>query len=142
MEAVEQTLAATSLRAPAYAQHLLTRWLVEDADFVAERIVDLAALREMTLEALRTVPGLTMTPQGGTAYLFVDTSALGVSDQEIAGALQREAGVIISPGYQFGPSGVGHFRVCYARDETEWAAALAKMVTCLSGIAARQGVTA
>lgn len=142
MEAVEQTLAATSLRAPAYAQHLLTHWLVEDEAFVAERILDLAALRDLTLEKLRTVPGLTMTPQGGTAYLFVDTSALGVSDQEIAKALQQDAGVIVSPGYQFGPTGVGHFRVCYARDEAEWAIALDRMVASLSAIAARQGVTA
>jgi aspartate/methionine/tyrosine aminotransferase len=141
MEAVEQTLAATSLRAPAYAQHLLTRWLVEDTDFVAERILELKALREMTLTALRTVPGLTMTAQGGTAYLFVNTSALGASDQEIAGALQREAGVIVSPGYQFGPAGVGNFRVCYARDETEWELALAKMVTCLTGLATAAGIT-
>ena len=54
-------------------------------------------------------------------------------DQELAAALRRDAGVIVSPGYQFGPSGVGHFRVCYARDEREWDAALDRMVTVLKG---------
>lgn len=141
MNAVEQTLAATSLRAPAYAQHLLTRWLVDDADFLSTRLDELAALRDLTIDRLSAVPGISFTAHGGTAYLFVDTSALGASDQEIAGALQREAGVIVSPGYQFGPSGVGNFRVCYARDEAEWALALDRMVTCLTAIAHKNGVT-
>lgn len=37
LDAVEQTLAMTSLRAPAYAQHVLRRWLVDDHDFVTTR---------------------------------------------------------------------------------------------------------
>ena len=134
MAAVEQTLAATALRAPAYAQRLLTRWLVDDHEFLAERLVDLAALRELTVAKLRTVPGLKVTPQQGTAYLFCDVRGLGVDDVTVAATLQREAGVIVSPGYQFGPSGLGHFRVCYARDEAEWTAALDRMVTALTAL--------
>lgn len=137
MGALEQTLALTSLRAPAYAQRLLTHWLGEDDAFVAERLVDLAALRDTTAAAFRRVPGVVATPQEGTAYLFVDVRALGASDHEIAAALQRDAGVIVSPGYQFGPSGTGRFRVCYARDEQEWAAALDRMVEVLLGFAGR-----
>jgi aspartate/methionine/tyrosine aminotransferase len=131
----EQTLAITALRAPAYAQHLLTRWLRDDHDFLAERVKDLQALRDMTADALRRVPGLQLRVHDGTAYLFPDVSALGRTDLEVAGALRREAGVIVSPGYQFGEGGTGHFRVCYARDEGEWAAALERMVACLRGLA-------
>lgn len=133
--AVEQTLALTALRAPAYAQHLLQNWLVDDQVFLAERITDLRALREMTVDSLRTVPGLKVTVHNGTAYLFPDISKMGLSDREVAGALRREAGVIVSPGYQFGPRGIGHFRVCYARDEGEWTRALERIVTCLKGLA-------
>lgn len=136
MDAVEQTLAATSLRAPAYAQRLLAHWLIEDVDFVATRIEELAVLRDMTVEAFRRVPGLIVLPGEGTAYLFADVTAFGRTDQEIAGALKRDAGVIVSPGYQFGPSGIGHFRVCYARDEVEWAATLERMVEVLTGLGA------
>jgi aspartate/methionine/tyrosine aminotransferase len=137
MAAVEQTLAVTALRAPAYAQRLLAHWIVDDADFVAERITDLAALREMTVTALRRVPGLRVTPHEGTAYLYCDVSALGATDVEVARVLQVEAGVVVSPGYQFGPSGIGRFRVCYARDEAEWAAALERMVAALTALGAR-----
>ncbi|MET0295820.1 MAG: aminotransferase class I/II-fold pyridoxal phosphate-dependent enzyme [Microbacterium sp.] len=139
MSAVEQTLAVTALRAPAYGQRLLSKWLVADRDFVAQRVIELAHLRDMTVEALRRVPGLKVVPQRGTAYLYCDATALGASDVDIARVLQVEAGVVVSPGYQFGPSGVGRFRVCYARDEIEWAGALERMVEALTGLGLRAG---
>ncbi|MEA9986164.1 pyridoxal phosphate-dependent aminotransferase [Subtercola sp. RTI3] len=141
IDTVEQCLAMTSLRAPAYSQHLLARWLVDDHAFLAERITELENLKNLTIEKLSTVAGLVLTPQKATAYLFVDVSAFGATDVEIAGALQREAQVIVSPGYQFGARGTGHFRICYARDEAEWEAALDLMVTCLGAFAARAGIT-
>ncbi len=134
IDAVEQTLAVTSLRAPAYAQQLLRYWLVDDAEWMAERVADLRALREHTLERLQEVPGLRVRRQFGTAYAFPDVSALGVSDWEIAAAARRDAGMVISPGYQFGPHGMGHFRVCYARDEAEWDAALTRLVGVLRAL--------
>jgi aspartate/methionine/tyrosine aminotransferase len=134
--ASEQTLAMTALRAPAYSQHLLTHWLRDDHEFLAERILDLRALRDMTAARLREVPGLRVRVHDGTAYLFPDVSELGVDDRRVAAALRQEAGVIVSPGYQFGETGAGHFRVCYARDETEWSAALDGIVACLKGLSA------
>jgi aspartate/methionine/tyrosine aminotransferase len=142
VQTVEQCLAMTSLRAPAYSQHLLSRWLVDDHDFLRERVADLEGLKTLTIEKLSAVPGLHLAPQQATAYLFVDVTAFGATDVEIAGALQREARVIVSPGYQFGAQGSGHFRICYARDEAEWSAALDLMVTCLTGFATRAGITA
>ncbi|HEY3717139.1 MAG TPA: aminotransferase class I/II-fold pyridoxal phosphate-dependent enzyme [Jatrophihabitantaceae bacterium] len=133
MSAVEQTLTLSALRAPAYAQQLLKRWLVDDVEFVANRIAELDKLRQLTVSALLEVPGLRLMPGQGTAYVFPDVSALGRTDEQIAAALQRQARVVISPGYQFGPRGVGHFRACYARDEGQWSEALALMVDCLRG---------
>jgi aspartate/methionine/tyrosine aminotransferase len=139
IQAVEQCLAMTSLRAPAYSQHLIGRWLVDDHEFLEERIRDLAAIQRVTVAKLLEVPGLRVTPQQGTAYLFIDVSAFGVSDVEVAAALQQEAQVIVSPGYQFGERGLGHFRICYARDEAEWDLALDKIVACLTRLASKAG---
>jgi aspartate/methionine/tyrosine aminotransferase len=111
---------------------------VDDVDFVATRIRDLHAIRDSTVAALRTVPGLEVWPGTGTAYLWPDVSKLGLTDVEVARLLQTEGGVVVSPGYQFGPSGVGKFRICYARDEVQWAAALDRMTTALTG-ASRAG---
>ncbi|AZM46129.1 aspartate aminotransferase [Streptomyces sp. WAC 06738] len=139
-DGAEDVLAAMSLRAPAYAQHLLTRWLRDDEEFVRDRLADLRALREQTAVWLADAADLGLRARGGprppgTAYLFVDASALGVPDHVLADRLVREAGVLVSPGYQFGPRGIGSLRVCYARDEAVWAAALGRMTTVLRALA-------
>ena len=67
-------------------------------------------------------------------------SSLGLPDQEVAARLQQDAKVIVSPGYQFGPAGVGHFRVCFARDEAQWEEALGRIVTVLNALGEERGV--
>ncbi|EMY35980.1 aspartate aminotransferase [Arthrobacter crystallopoietes BAB-32] len=134
VEVAEDVLAFTSLRAPAYAQNVLKGWLVKDVEWVAERVADLAKIRQFTIAKLSELEWLKMSPQQGTAYLFVDVRALGLPDTEIAEALAREANVLISPGYQFGPGGVGHLRICFARDEEEWRIALGRIVDVLQSL--------
>jgi len=136
---VENVMSITALRAPAYAQHVLSGWLADDAEWLVGRIDDFKALREMTATALSSLNWLKQHPQQGTAYLWPDVSALQLPDAEVAAALLERAGVLISPGYQFGPSAAGHFRVCYARDEKTWAEALERMVGVLGDLAARKG---
>lgn len=140
LEAIEPVLAAMSLRAPAYAQQLLSHWWTDDLKFVAERIADLRALRELSLNMLRQVPYLRVHSPQATAYLFPDVSALGLPDQEVAARLQQDAKVVVSPGYQFGPAGVGHFRVCFARDEAQWEEALGRIVAVLNALGKERGV--
>lgn len=132
MDAVEQVIAMCCLRAPAYAQHILRGWLVDDDEFVRVRVAELRAIRDSTVTALEQVPGLKVSPGAGTAYLWPDVTALGLTDLEVASVLQTEAKVVVSPGYQFGPRSVGHFRICYAREEVGWARALERMVDALS----------
>ncbi|MFK0297502.1 aminotransferase class I/II-fold pyridoxal phosphate-dependent enzyme, partial [Streptomyces sp. NPDC090442] len=139
-DAIEDVLALTALRAPAYAQHILTSWMRDDEPWVQERVRDLHALRDMTVQRLREVDYLTLTPQAGTAYLFPDISPLQLPDHTVATRLVRDARVLISPGYQFGPAGQGHFRLCYARDEQQWSAALDRMVTVLNRLGREQGL--
>ncbi|SER04756.1 aminotransferase class I/II-fold pyridoxal phosphate-dependent enzyme [Microlunatus flavus] len=139
IDAIEQVMAMSCLRAPAYAQHVMTRWLVDDHDFVNDRVLELKAIQKSTVQALLAVPGLRVEPGAGTAYLWPDVSSLGISDVEVARVLQAEAGVVVSPGYQFGPSGAGHFRICYAREEVTWDEALDRMVAALTRVAGSRG---
>jgi len=138
--AAEDVQSITSLRAPAYAQHVLRPWLRDDHGWLAARLNEFDRLRQMTVSAFRTLPWVNVFPQGGTAYLWPDVGAIGQPDSVVAGALLREAGVLVSPGYQFGPRGHGHFRVCYARDEREWAAALERMANVLDKFARAAGL--
>lgn len=142
MTAVENALSAMSLRAPAYAQHILPHWLGPDTKWLAGRIDEFKVLREQTLEALAPLKWLKIAPQQGTAYLWLDVSALRLPDAEVATALLEKAGVLVSPGYQFGPTANGHFRLCYARDDAAWAQALGRIVEVLDGLASERGLAA
>ncbi|RZN35808.1 aspartate aminotransferase [Bradyrhizobium sp. Leo121] len=139
---IEDVLSVTALRAPAYAQHLLTCWLRDDHAWLAERMTAFTALRTLTEQKLRQLPWLKWQPQRGTAYAWVDISALELPGPAVAEALLTEAGALVSPGYQFGPASGGHFRVCYARDETEWSSALDRTVRTLDTLKKRRGAVA
>jgi aspartate/methionine/tyrosine aminotransferase len=138
--ALEDVQSITSLRAPAYAQHVLASWLRDDHAWIAARLQEFDQLRQMTLTAFRSLPWLRIHPPAGTAYVWPDVSALGQSDSVIASALLREARVLVSPGYQFGASGRNHFRMCYARDEQKWAPALERIVAVLDRFARAAGL--
>lgn len=138
MRGVENVLSVTSLRAPAYAQHVLNGWLGPDEAWLQSRIALFAKLREQTIARLGGLDWMRFHPQDGTAYLWADVRALGRSDLEIGRALARDAGMLISPGYQFGPGSAGHFRICYARESQGWATAMDRMVEVLSDLRAPQ----
>jgi aspartate/methionine/tyrosine aminotransferase len=130
-DAVEQVVAFSALRAPAYSQHVLTGWLHEDDEFVAERVRQLRILQRHAADRLRSVPGISVEPGAGTAYLWPDVSGLGLTSLD-AGRLCYGAGVVVSPGYQFGPSGKTRFRMCFAQDEARLDTALDRMTAALT----------
>jgi aspartate/methionine/tyrosine aminotransferase len=132
IDAVEQVVAFSALRAPAYSQHVLTGWLRDDEDFVRERVRQLRLLQLHATERLRGVPGVRVEPGAGTAYLWPDVSGLGLTSLDAA-RLFYAAGVVVSPGYQFGPSGKTRFRMCFAQDEARLDAALDRITAALAG---------
>jgi len=140
IKGIEDIQSITSLRAPAYAQHVLMPWLRDDHEWLVNRLKEFHKLRAMTVHAFEKLPWLTLHMQNATCYAWPDVSALQQSDTVISGALMREGAMLVSPGYQFGPSGAGHFRVCYARDEVEWAQALERIVCVLNRFALAAGL--
>lgn len=133
IQRMEDVQSITALRAPAYAQHVLTHWLAEDQEYVADRIVDYQASRDSSVEKLNASGVASVRRSWGSSYIFPKI-LVDASDQKIALALKRDAGVIVNPGYQFGPAGVGHIRLCIAQDEQEWSAALDRMIDVLQGM--------
>jgi aspartate/methionine/tyrosine aminotransferase len=136
-DAIEQVIAFSALRAPAYSQHVLTGWLHEDDDFVRERVRQLRIMQRHAAGRLRSVPGISVEPGAGTAYLWPDVSGLGLTSLD-AGRLCYDAGVVVSPGYQFGPSGKTRFRMCFAQDEARLDAALDRITAALAEASYRE----
>jgi aspartate/methionine/tyrosine aminotransferase len=131
---MEDLLAVSTLRAPAYAQHLLARWLSDDRDYVARRIQEYQDLRDQTLSRLDACEVLTAESPRGSAYVFPSFSGLDLPDQEILQKLQVEARVVVNPGYQFGPRGARHMRICFAQDEVVWDHILDRVIKSLEGM--------
>jgi aspartate/methionine/tyrosine aminotransferase len=134
VDRMEDLQGVSVLRAPAYAQHVMTRWLSDDHDFVAARIRDYQSLRDRTVETLNGSGLVRVRPAQGTAYMFPDATAVGADTHAIAVALKSQAGLLVNPGYQFGPRGERHFRICFAQEERAWDAALERMLTTLSSL--------
>ncbi|MFE3826943.1 pyridoxal phosphate-dependent aminotransferase [Streptomyces sp. NPDC059092] len=127
VDAMEDVQSCTALRAPAYAQHLLARWIAEDGDFLDRRLVEYQALRDTTVRKINASSVLRVNASYGTAYLFPEVLT-GASDQAVALALKEHAGVVVNPGYQFGLAGTGRMRLCFAQEETVWDAALDRVI--------------
>jgi aspartate/methionine/tyrosine aminotransferase/AcrR family transcriptional regulator len=142
VDRMEDVLSVSALRCPAYAQHTLRRWLRDDAEFVERRVARYQEIRDRTVDFLGKLDGVSVAPALGTAYLFPDVGALGLPDQEVAMRLKEKAGLIVNPGYQFGASGAGHFRLCFAQDEVAWERALDRMAEVIGGSGPRQAKTA
>jgi aspartate/methionine/tyrosine aminotransferase len=132
IDAIEQVVAFSALRAPAYSQHVLTGWLSDDENFVRERVRQLHLLQRQATERLRGVAGVSVEPGAGTAYLWPDVSGLDLTSLDAARMIY-DAGVVVSPGYQFGPSGKTRFRMCFAQDEARLDAALNRITAALGG---------
>ena len=95
---------------------------------------ELRSLQRRAAEGLRAIAGVRVEPGAGTAYLWPDVSALGMTSLDAA-RLIYQAGVVVSPGYQFGPSGKARFRICYAQDEARLDTALDRITAALASAA-------
>jgi aspartate/methionine/tyrosine aminotransferase len=129
---IENIQSITSLRAPAYAQHVLSQWLEVDKEWLAGRLTEFRRLRDITQAIVSRIPWIKWAPQNGTAYAWLDVRALNLPDATVARKILEEAAVLVSPGYQFGANGTGRFRLCYARDEWVWAVALERTTDVLN----------
>jgi len=134
VDAMERVLSLTSLRTGGYSQQVLRHWMADDDTWLAERTAAHEAIRDDLVARLRAIRGVSVAPPAGSSYVFPDASgtAAGSNDHDLALAL-KDAGVLVSPGYQFGPSGRGRFRINFSQDAGRLAVALDRMETVLRG---------
>ena len=69
--------------------------------------------RRMLVDGLNALGLETFEPKGAF-YAFPRITSTGLDDEEFAERLLTEEHVAVVPGRAFGPSGVGHVRMCYA----------------------------
>ncbi|MBO6901261.1 MAG: aminotransferase class I/II-fold pyridoxal phosphate-dependent enzyme [Rhizobiaceae bacterium] len=75
--------------------------------------------RNLVVERLNQMPGVTCALPQGTIYAFPDISATGLSSQIAAERLLDEADVVVESGAFYGEAGEGRLRVCFGSESSE-----------------------
>jgi aspartate/methionine/tyrosine aminotransferase len=83
--------------------------------------------RNLLVEGLNKIPGVTCRMPGGAFYVFPNVSKIEPDDIALANYLLSETGVAVLGGSTFGPQGKGFLRLSYANSEENLREALARM---------------
>ncbi len=70
--------------------------------------------RDVIVQRINRIPGLSCRIPKGTFYVFVNIKELGLKSEEFADRLLERKQVVVVPGTAFGGSGEGYVRISYA----------------------------
>ncbi len=100
-------------------------------DAVAEVLTEYRRRRDMLVEGLNAIPGISCRLPQGAFYVFPNIRVLGKPSDWLADYLLDEAGVAVLPGTSFGPNGEGYLRLCFANSLENIQTALERMAAAL-----------
>ncbi len=103
--------------APSFAQKAAETALADGEPELVRMLERLKENRDLCLEALRGVPGVTVPKPDGAFYLFPRID--GLSDSfGFCRKLLEDTRVGLAPGVAFGEGGEGSIRICYAAERS------------------------
>jgi aspartate/methionine/tyrosine aminotransferase len=98
-----------------------------DQSSVRTMMAEYEARRNLLVNGLNQIPGISCHLPGGAFYAFPNISSFGLSSEEFADVMLERAGIAILPGSCFGKQGEGFVRLCYATSRTNILEALARL---------------
>jgi len=108
-----------------------------DQQPVAQMVAEFKRRRDVIVEGLNRLPGVSCRSPRGAFYVFPNITALRRPSAEVAAALLAEAGVAVLGGSAFGAYGEGDLRLSYANSEANIRKALARMEPVLARFSGR-----
>ncbi len=90
-------------------------------------VEEFRARRDLVVEGLNALPGVTCRVPRGAFYAFPNVSGVPLEADELADRLLQEAGVAVLAGSAFGRHGTQNLRVSYANSRENLALALERM---------------
>ncbi len=93
-------------------------------DAVTEMREEYRQRRDLVVDGLNAIDGVSCVRPAGAFYAFPNVSRLGLTSAELADDLLVRAGVACLPGTAFGAHGEGYLRLSYAASRAELEAAL------------------
>ncbi|MCQ1528733.1 pyridoxal phosphate-dependent aminotransferase [Lutispora saccharofermentans] len=102
---------------PTFTQKAAIEALSGPQDSVRQMVKDYARRRDIVIDGLNNIPGISCKKSPGSFYAFPNIKSFGKSSQEFAEELVREAGVVAVPGSAFGSMGEGYLRIVFANSD-------------------------
>lgn len=88
-------------------------------EILAALVADDRRKRDLTVQRLNQIPGITCRLPEGTIYAFADVRETGIPSQQLADMILEQASVVVEAGSFYGQSGEGHLRVCFGSESLE-----------------------
>jgi len=120
--------------APTFAQVGAVEALVGPQDDVDAMVVEFKARRDLIVEGLNEINGITCATPLGAFYAFPDISGTGLTGAEFAERLLTEADVCVLAGTAFGGVGDQHIRISYANSRENLTEALNRISRFVAGL--------
>ena len=127
VERMEKLQAIMALRCSGYNQAVFKSWFHEPEGWMEERVRDHQAIRDGIMEVINRTPGVSARPTDGGSYLFVRMPDLEVDLHHFIRVVRELAGVILTPGTEFGPQFVHEFRINFSQDKDNAIAAMERV---------------
>jgi len=128
IERMEKLQAIMSLRCSGYNQAVFFTWFNEPEGWLADRVRQHMEIRDAIMEKLNVVPGVSARPTEGGSYLFVEIPELDVTLHQFIRIVREMANVIVTPGTEFGPQFLHHFRINFSQDKEKAVAAIERLL--------------
>jgi aspartate aminotransferase len=119
---------------PPFVQHAGIAALRGPFDEPRAMIEEFARRRELVVEGLNSLPGVSCRWPRGAFYAFPNVRDVPLSADELAGRLLDEAGVAVLAGSAFGRVGKDNLRLSYANTQENLERAIERMRAFLSGL--------
>jgi aspartate aminotransferase len=116
-----------------FTQHAAAAALTGPWEPVEEMVAEFRRRRDVMVEGLNRIPGLSCAQPDGAFYVFPNATAVTASTKELSSYLLEEAGVACLWGSAFGPGGEGYLRMSYANSVENLTAALEAIEAALPG---------
>src|SRR5690349_13478507 len=114
---------------PPFVQRAGIAALTGPQDALAAMLAEFRARRDLVVDGLNALPGVTCRVPHGAFYAFPNVAGVPLSADALA-----EAGVALLSGTAFGAAGENHLRLSYATSRERLAEGLARMGRFLEGL--------
>jgi len=126
----EHTSACTS----SVSQMAAMKALDLQAEIPAKMAATYEKRRNLLLNSLKQIPGITAFKPRGTFYVFADVTAFDMTSLELSRFLLKQAHVAVAPGTAFGPEGEGFIRICFANSADNIREGVSRMKKALTSL--------